>query len=120
MGTSKKVLLIDDEQPILDLFSVALAKKGHQTDTALNGRVGFRKAVSEEYDLIICDLHMPEWNGIESIKGIAMVKPQSKFLVVSGYAENVVADEIRNLENVLAVLMKPVALPDLLEYVEKS
>ncbi len=117
MGVSKKVLLIDDEQPILELFSMALEKRGHQYDTAENGRIGFRKATSEEYDLIICDLHMPEWNGIESIKGISMVKPSSKFLVVSGYAENVVADEVRNLDNVIAVLMKPVPLSELIEYV---
>lgn len=119
MDTSKRILLIDDEQPILDLFSTALEKKGYQYDTALNGRIGFRKATSDEYDLIICDLHMPEWNGVDSIKGISMVKPHSKFLVVSGYAENVAADEIRNLDNVLAVLQKPVSIPDLLEYVEK-
>jgi len=119
VGISKKVLLIDDEQPILELFSMALEKRGHQYDTAENGRIGFRKATSEEYDLIICDLHMPEWNGVDSIKGISMVKPNSKFLVVSGYAENVVADEVRNLDNVIAVLMKPVALLELMEYVAK-
>jgi len=120
VGTSKRVLLIDDEQPILELFSAALAKRGHTFDTAENGRIGFRKATSDEYDLIICDLHMPEWDGIDSIKGISMVKPHSRFLVVSGYAENVVADEVRNLENVLAVLMKPVDLSKLIQYVESS
>lgn len=120
MSKKKRILLIDDEQPILDLFSAALGKRGHEFDTALNGRLGFRKATSEDFDLIICDLHMPEWNGIDSIKGISMVKPESRFLVVSGYAGNVVADEIRNLENVIAVLQKPVALPDFLHIVENS
>ena len=120
MSTSKRVLLIDDEQPILDLFSAALQKRGHQFETAENGRIGFRKAVNEDFDLIICDLHMPEWNGVESIKGISMVKPGSKFLVVSGYAENVVADEIRSLPSVMGVLGKPVDLSELLGYVERS
>ena len=118
MSTVKKVLLIDDEEPILNLFSRALEKRGHQYDTAENGRLGFRKATSEDYDLIICDLHMPEWNGIDSIKGILLIKPNSKFLVVSGYASNVVADEVRNLDNVIAVLEKPVELKELVAYVE--
>jgi len=118
MSTVKKVLLIDDEQPILEIFSMALEKRGHQYDTAENGRVGFRKAANEDWDLIICDLHMPEWSGVESIKGILLVKPNSKFLVVSGYANNVVADEVRNLDNVIAVLEKPVELAELIRYVE--
>ncbi len=120
MSTVKRVLLIDDEQPILELFSKALEIRGHQYDTAENGRIGFRKAIDEDWDLIICDLHMPEWNGVESIKGILMIKADSKFLVVSGYAENVVADEIRNIDNVIAVLGKPVELAELIMYVENS
>jgi len=63
---------------------------------------------------------MPEWNGVESIKGILLIKPHSKFLVVSGYAANVVADEVRGLDNVLAVLGKPVDLAELFRYVENS
>lgn len=118
MSTVKKVLLVDDEQPILELFSRALEKRGHQYDTAENGRIGFRKAIDEDWDLIVCDLHMPEWNGVESIKGILLVKPDSKFLVVSGYAANVIADEVRNLDNVIAVLRKPVELAELIKYVE--
>ncbi len=118
MGSVKKILLIDDEQPILDLFSMALKKCGHEYETAENGRIGFRKATDDDYDLIICDLHMPEWNGVESILGILLIKPKSKFIVVSGYAGNVVADEIRNIDNVVAVLEKPVALPELIKYVE--
>jgi len=120
MSKTKKVLLIDDEQPILALFSRALEQRGHTSDTAENGRIGFRKAINEDWDLIICDLHMPEWNGVESIKGILLIKPHSKFLVVSGYAANVVADEVRGLDNVLAVLGKPVDLAELFRYVENS
>ena len=120
MSTSKKVLLIDDEQPILELLSRALEKRGHQYDIAENGRIGFRKAVEEDYSLIICDLHMPEWNGVESIKGISMVKPNSKFIVVSGYAANAIADEVRSLENVIAVMGKPVDLAEFIKYVENS
>ncbi|MCK5068894.1 MAG: response regulator [Desulfocapsa sp.] len=118
MSTVKKVLLIDDEEPILELFSKALEVRGHQYDTAENGRIGFRKAIDEDWDLIICDLHMPEWNGVESIKGILMIKPDSKFMVVSGYADYLIADEVRDIDNVIAVLGKPVELADIIKYVE--
>lgn len=120
MNGKKRILLIDDEQPILDLFSAALRRRGCEYDTALNGRIGFRKATSDDVDVIVCDLHMPEWSGLDSIKDISTLKPRSRFLVVSGYAGNVVTDEIRNLENVIAVLQKTVSMPDFLNYVENS
>jgi DNA-binding NtrC family response regulator len=118
MSKVKKILLIDDELPILKMFSMTLEKCGHQYDTAENGRIGFRKAIKKNWDLIVCDLNMPEWNGVESIKGILMVKPHSKFLVISGYADNVVADELRNIDNVIAIESKPIELAKLTKYIE--
>jgi len=120
MGAVKKVLIVDDEQPILDLFTALLEKRGHKVDVAQNGRLGFRKATTNVYDLIIFDLHMPEWNGIDAIKGILMVKPKSKFLVVSGYAENAIADELRTIPEVKGILGKPADLKEILSYVEQS
>jgi len=120
MGVVKKVLVVDDEQPILDLFTALLEKRGHEVDVAHNGRIGFRKATTCSYDIIIFDLHMPEWNGVDAIKGILLVKPESKFLVVSGYAENAIADELREITAVRGVLGKPADLKEILSYVESS
>jgi YesN/AraC family two-component response regulator len=120
MGVVKKVLVVDDEQPILELFTALLERRGHKVDVAENGRIGFRKATTTSYDLVIFDLHMPEWNGIDAIKGILLVKPKSKFLVVSGYAENAIADELRAIKAVKGILEKPANLEEIISYVEDS
>ncbi|PIE58492.1 MAG: hypothetical protein CSA33_03465 [Desulfobulbus propionicus] len=117
MSTRKKLLVVDDEQPVLELFREVLQKHGHQVDVAENGRNGFRKAVTHAYDCVICDLYMPEWNGVDSIKAILLVKPESTFIVVSGYFQKVVADELRGMKEVLAVLGKPINFSELLEHI---
>ena len=114
----KKVLIVEDEEPIRDLFSTALSRNNHVIEVAENGRLGFRKATTFDFDVIIFDLHMPEWNGIDSIKGILLVKPNSKFLVISAYADRKIADELRKIPEVLAVLLKPADINEIISYVK--
>ncbi len=118
MPAAKRVLIVDDEPQILDLFSTALRQYNHQVDVAENGRSGFRKATTRDYDLIIFDLHLPEWNGYDAIKGIQLIKPDSRFLVVSGFVMENIAEELLAMPEVTAVLSKPVDLRELVALVE--
>lgn len=116
----KRVLIVEDEPDIRDIFSTALARNNHSVEIAENGRLGFRKATTFDYDIILFDLHMPEWNGADSIKGILMVKPLSKFLVISAYADRKIADDLRKIPEVLSVLLKPADINEIVAYVEAA
>ena len=59
----KRVLIIDDEQSILDLFVSLLHSLGHQPEVTLSGKEALQKIATQDYDLIICDLRMPEIDG---------------------------------------------------------
>lgn len=115
---SKRVLIVEDEEDIRDIFTTALTRNNHIVEVAENGRLGFRKATTFNYDIILFDLHMPEWNGVDSIKGILMVKPKTKFIVISAYADRKIADDLRNTPGVLAVLLKPADVHTILSNVE--
>lgn len=67
---SRRVLIVEDEESIREIFSQTLRRRRHIVDVAENGRIGFRKATTFDFDVILFDLHMPEWNGVDSIKGI--------------------------------------------------
>lgn len=116
----KKVLIVEDEESIRKIFSHTLRRRRHIVDVAENGRIGFRKATTFDYDVILFDLHMPEWNGVDSIKGILLVKPKSRFLVVSAYADRKIADDLRKIPEVMAVLLKPADIDDIVSYVESA
>ena len=59
----KNILAIDDEQSILDILMNALQQEGHQVDVASNGRTGLSKVKASDYDLIITDIKMPDFDG---------------------------------------------------------
>lgn len=106
--TAKRILIVEDEVPLQELYVEALQRGGHTVEVAENGRLGFRKGVTFDYDVIICDLHMPEWNGVDAIKSILMVKPDCRFIVVSAYADRKIADDLRRIKSVLKLFAKPV------------
>jgi two-component system NtrC family sensor kinase len=59
----KTVLVIDDEQPILDLLMLYLHRLGHQPEVAHSGEEALQKIARQDYDLIICDLRLPGGDG---------------------------------------------------------
>ncbi len=113
--TSKRILVVEDEQPLQELYQEVFSRQGHNVEVAENGRIGFRKGVTFDYDLIICDLYMPEWNGVDTIKSILLVKPNCRFIVVSGYTDRKIADKLCNIKAVLKVFAKPVDIRKLIE-----
>jgi PAS domain S-box-containing protein len=68
-----KVLIVDDEQEILKLFTDILGILGHKAVTAGSGSQAMERLDEDEYDLIICDMKMPGFGGEElynHIKGL--------------------------------------------------
>jgi len=59
----KRILVVDDEPTIRDMFHEVLSMTGHRIDLAENGRSALEKIRSEDYDLVITDLKMPEFDG---------------------------------------------------------
>lgn len=116
---TKRILIIEDEDSIRDLYlSLLNDRDNFKVDEAVDGQEGFRKATTKDYDLIISDLKMPNWNGIDAIKSIALIKPEAKFIVVTGYIESEMADELKVHSSVLEMFSKPVDLEKLLAAIE--
>ena len=80
--SSKKILLIDDEQDILEILSYNLEKEGYQVSTASNGNEGIEKAKQIIPDLILLDVMMPEKDGIETCQDLRKIKELQKTLIV--------------------------------------
>jgi PAS domain S-box-containing protein len=60
---SAAILLVDDEAGITKAVLRLLQREGHTVDTAANGRLALAKLQERAYDLILCDLRMPELDG---------------------------------------------------------
>ena len=62
-GNGRNVLVIDDEEPILQMVSEVLSRSGYQVDVASDGESALKQLSDRRYDLAICDWKMPGLNG---------------------------------------------------------
>jgi CheY-like chemotaxis protein len=66
MNNPPRVLIVDDELQISDLFGRKLTLSGFEVISAMNGQVGYEMAKKEKPDLILLDLKMPVMDGAEA------------------------------------------------------
>lgn len=64
---ARRILIVEDSALVRDQMRLFLETHGYRVIVAENGREGLRKTVDEKPDLIICDVHMPEMNGLEML-----------------------------------------------------
>lgn len=82
-----KVLLIDDEEAIRRVVSIALADEGYQVLTAADGESGLRLCQEESPQIVITDIRMPGMDGIEVLKRIKGQAPDREVIVVTGFGD---------------------------------
>lgn len=89
---AKKILVIDDEELVTKSLLKLLKNEGYTAVIARSGAEAVEKAKQMDFDLIVCDIKMPEMDGIETIKQIRAYleesdrRPVSEVLI-TGYAD---------------------------------
>jgi CheY-like chemotaxis protein len=85
----RHVLVMDDDPEILELLKTVIAGEGHAADTASSGREGLKMLESREYDLILCDIVMPGFDGTRVFEEIAVRWPHllGRLVFISGYGD---------------------------------
>ena len=64
-GGKVKILIVEDEAPLREMYQMRLEMEGYKTVGAADGEEGMEKAISEKPDLILLDLLMPNVSGTE-------------------------------------------------------
>ncbi len=86
-----KILLIDDDRFILDMYILKFKKSGLEIDTASNGTTALEKIKSGiDYDIILSDIIMPGMDGLELLKTIKEQKyvPKSVIIMLTNQADD--------------------------------
>jgi len=69
------VLVVDDEPWIAEVLARMLEDEGHKVETAPNGAIALAKITEEAFDLIVCDVHMPDLNGLGLYDEVKRLRP---------------------------------------------
>ena len=80
-----KVLHIDDSQEICDLYSDMFTIDNHSIFSVNDGKEGLKRVVQNDYDLILLDMMMPNYSGMDFLQDLKIQKPSElkKVVVVS-------------------------------------
>jgi signal transduction histidine kinase len=89
------VLVVDDDEPMLRLTTLFLEDAGFEVRTALGGRAALEVLAAEpELDAVVLDLAMPDVAGPEVLASIREDRPDLPVVLVSGYGEETVRDQL--------------------------
>lgn len=80
-----KILVVDDERAIRRALREILEFEEFEVDEAENGKQGLDKAKAEQYDVIFCDIKMPEMDGMEVLDGLLKAKVDAPVIMISGH-----------------------------------
>jgi PleD family two-component response regulator len=87
--SNPRILIIDDDRDSRSLLRDILEKENYEVEEAGNGRIGLRSFRERPADLVITDIFMPECDGLEVIRELKTLSPQSDVIAVSSGAKNI-------------------------------
>ena len=80
-----KILIIDDERAIRRALREIFEFEQFEVDEAENGKQGLEKAFAQSYDIIFCDIKMPELDGMEVLEEITKANIDVPVIMISGH-----------------------------------
>lgn len=78
----KKILLVEDEDFIRDLYTRQLTKEGFIVKTAVDGQSGLNLLKSETFDLLLLDIMLPGMNGLQMLREFKIQNPKSPMITI--------------------------------------
>jgi two-component system NtrC family sensor kinase len=92
------VLLIDDEEPIRKVLGLYLRSKGYEVITAADGQRGIELFERQRQPIVLTDIMMPGMDGIEVLKKIKQINPETEVIVITGHGDMDLAIKALQLE----------------------
>lgn len=116
------ILVVDDEPSMRLAVSEHLRRGGHEVASAANGQEALKLMAETSYDLLITDILMPEKEGIETIRDVRRLHPETKIIAISGGGRYDAGDYYLSIASQFgtdATLAKPFSGRELMETVAR-
>lgn len=113
MDSAKKILLIEDDQYINEIYSRQITQAGYQLTSVMKGDAANKEIQNQRFDLILLDVMLPDTNGIELLKTIKSSdqNQQTSVVLLTNLAQEEVIQQAKNL-GAVGYLVKAMYNPD--------
>jgi CheY-like chemotaxis protein len=106
-------MVVDDEKEIRELFCDVLGSRGYQVVSCDSGHTAIETVTESPVFAAFLDIRMPGIDGIETLKGIKAVRPETNVVMMTGYTRDEAVEEALRL-GCFVCMMKPFKLRDVL------
>lgn len=93
---SKKILVVDDDEILLDVVSQLLFRLGHEVESANNGDKGLHLFLQRQYDIVLTDFDMPGMDGITLAFHIKESSPNTMVILMTGHDRETIMGLIKD------------------------
>src|SRR5882724_1127185 len=114
-----RVLIIDDDLSMLELAEFHLQAQGYETARAETGEEGLKLVEGSRFDVILTDLQLPDLGGIEVVKRLKQISPETEIIMISGHGSVSKAVEATKA-GAFYFVEKPVEFEELMVLIEKA
>ena len=116
---NRRILIIDDERPILLTLEALLGRHGYQVETAANASYGLRALQKNPPAVVLLDLQLPDADGLQMLDQIKREHPETQVIILTAH------DSLNNaIESIKRgayhFISKPYAPEELLSLIEKA
>ncbi len=117
---TERILLVDDDEMVATMTQAMLTEMGYQVTLMTDSQETLKlfAANAESFQLVITDQTMPSLTGKELILELKQIRPDIPTIICTGYSSKIDEDKAKEL-GINAFLMKPLALPELLQTVRR-
>jgi two-component system KDP operon response regulator KdpE len=115
---TRKILIIDDEELVRKYVRRALSSRGWEVTEMPDGASALELLAKEAFDVVICDLKMPDMRGEEVVKRIRVSRPAMKIIVITGSVSNISSPIVPGVE-VDGFLIKPFGIDEIRAMADK-
>ncbi|MFN3476424.1 MAG: sigma-54-dependent transcriptional regulator, partial [Candidatus Methylomirabilales bacterium] len=85
MSTKIALLVVDDDQVACRLLQEVLAREGYQVEAAFSGREAFEKTGAALFDVVLCDVRMPDQSGLEVLRALKRLSPETIVIMMTAF-----------------------------------
>jgi CheY-like chemotaxis protein/glycine cleavage system H lipoate-binding protein len=119
MDKQINILVIDDEQVIIDSVTKLCSAEGWQVDSALDAISGLKKLERKNYNLIICDIMMPDMDGFQFLEETRSRNIKTPIIITTGYST--VENAVKSMNSgAIDYLAKPFTVEELVSIVQRG
>lgn len=117
--SQERILIVEDEPDLSDVFVEVLTMEGYDVSTAANGGIAMQMLAENSYDLVLTDLYLPKVDGFQVLSHLQRVSPTTSAIVMTGHGSIESAVEAMK-KGAVDYITKPVAFDQLRIIVKKA